>query len=236
MEYRLSAFILFCLLHQSALSLYAQQPYTPPANEKEFERQYQERITKDRLFGIYIPKNLDDALVQLDKLSSEESKKVFLSIPEDSVCRVMHNRLGQWMIVNWSFYEGSRLSHYLRSAGVSYPDDMADFLILAFHRHLNGKTVAVKELALRFREMRRKALEQDRRDGIEHLVVMPMYKQNGSPDTCFEALIVRVPWPRWAVELESRYDNAKFLPVEFVDGMLQDRIRKSPAAEHLRGQ
>ena len=59
--------------------------------------------------------------------------------------------------------------------------------------------------------------EQERRDGIEHLVVMPMYKQNGSPDTCFEALIVRVPWPRWVVELESRYDNAKFLPVEFVD-------------------
>ncbi len=45
--------------------------------------------------------------------------------------------------------------------------------------------------------------EQDRRDGIEHLVVFPMYKQNGSPDTCFEALIVRVPWPRWAVELEQ---------------------------------
>ena len=44
-----------------------------------------------------------------------------------------------------------------------------------------------------------------------------MYKQNGSPDTCFEALIVRVPWPEWAVELERRYDNEKFVPVEFVD-------------------
>ncbi len=59
--------------------------------------------------------------------------------------------------------------------------------------------------------------ERDRRDGIEHLAVFPMYKQNGSPDTCFEALIVRVPWPQWAVELEQRYDNAKFVPVTFVD-------------------
>jgi hypothetical protein len=59
--------------------------------------------------------------------------------------------------------------------------------------------------------------ERERRDGIEHLAVFPMYKQNGSTDTCFEALIVRVPWPAWAVELERRYDNAKFVPVTFVD-------------------
>ena len=37
---------------------------------------------------------------------------------------------------------------------------------------------------------------------IEHLVVFPMYKQNASRDTCFEALIVRVPWPEWVAELE----------------------------------
>ncbi len=47
---------------------------------------------------------------------------------------------------------------------------------------------------------------------------MPMYKQNASTDTCFEALVVRVPWPGWIDELESsRYDNAKFVPVTFVD-------------------
>ncbi|MBV9194059.1 MAG: hypothetical protein JO168_07920 [Solirubrobacterales bacterium] len=61
--------------------------------------------------------------------------------------------------------------------------------------------------------------EQRREDGIEHLVFFPMYKQNGSRDTCFEALIVRVPWPDWIAELErTRYDNPKFLPVELVDG------------------
>jgi len=57
-----------------------------------------------------------------------------------------------------------------------------------------------------------------RTDGIEHLVLFPMYKQNGSRDTCFEALIVRVPWPDWIAELErTGFDNPKFVPVELVD-------------------
>ena len=57
-----------------------------------------------------------------------------------------------------------------------------------------------------------------RTDGLEHLVVFPMYKQNGSRDTCFEALIVRVPWPNWIAELErTRFDNPKFVPVELID-------------------
>jgi hypothetical protein len=60
--------------------------------------------------------------------------------------------------------------------------------------------------------------ERHRQDGVEDLVVFPMYKQNGSRDTCFEALIVRVPWPEHVAELErTRYDNPKFVPVELVD-------------------
>ncbi|HSD78009.1 MAG TPA: DUF6421 family protein [Solirubrobacteraceae bacterium] len=55
-------------------------------------------------------------------------------------------------------------------------------------------------------------------DGIEHLVVFPMYKQNGPRDKTYEALIVRVPWPDWLAELErTRYDNPKFVPVTLVD-------------------
>ncbi|MGZ6725167.1 MAG: DUF6421 family protein, partial [Solirubrobacteraceae bacterium] len=60
--------------------------------------------------------------------------------------------------------------------------------------------------------------ERHREDGVEDLVVFPMYKQNGSRDTCFESLIVRVPWPDHVAELErTRYDNPKFVPVEMVD-------------------
>ncbi len=60
--------------------------------------------------------------------------------------------------------------------------------------------------------------ERNRVDGIEHLVLLPMYTQNGSRDTRFEALLVAVPWPDWLAELErDRYDNAKFVPVTLTD-------------------
>jgi hypothetical protein len=60
--------------------------------------------------------------------------------------------------------------------------------------------------------------DTQRVDGIQHLVMFPMYKQNGSRDKVFEALIVDVPWPEWLAELErTRYDNPKFVPVTLVD-------------------
>ncbi len=137
----------------------------PASTEQEFEKQYRDRIRMDKLNNVYIPKNLDDALLQLDKLTSPDSRIKFKSIPEDSVCMYMHNRLGQWIILNWGFYGGSRLSHYLRSAGITYPDDMADFLILAYHRKLNGKPVGIKELAISFRERRKKEFEAEKKKG-----------------------------------------------------------------------
>jgi len=60
--------------------------------------------------------------------------------------------------------------------------------------------------------------ELRREDGIEHLVLLPMSKQNGPRGISLEALIVRVPWPDWLAELEAtRYDNPKFVPVTLVD-------------------
>ena len=59
--------------------------------------------------------------------------------------------------------------------------------------------------------------EQDRRDGLEHLAVFPMYTQNGNPNRNVEAVIARTVWPQWIAELEAGgYDNAAFVPIEFV--------------------
>ncbi|MDQ1494950.1 MAG: hypothetical protein QOG69_1433 [Actinomycetota bacterium] len=60
--------------------------------------------------------------------------------------------------------------------------------------------------------------EQHRADGLEHLVVFPMYTQNGNPNRNLEAVVIRVVWPDWVAALEAtRYDNAMFVPITFVD-------------------
>jgi hypothetical protein len=152
------------LLGMFALLLPAANAQEGPANnEEEFEKQYQERIKKDKLDGVYIPKNLDDAMLQLDKEISPEARQKMKNLPEDSVSIMLHGRLGLWIIVNWGFYGGSRLSHYLRSAGISFPDDMADFLLLAYHRKINGKPIEIKELAVAFKEKRKIEWEKQRK-------------------------------------------------------------------------
>ncbi|GAA2044715.1 DUF6421 family protein [Catenulispora yoronensis] len=55
-----------------------------------------------------------------------------------------------------------------------------------------------------------------REGGREHLVLFPMYTQNGNLDRNFEALVIRAVWPDWIAELErDRYPNPQFLPIEF---------------------
>ncbi len=158
-------FPLVILLPLTSFAQTQQEEAGPPSTEAEFQQQYQDRIRKEVLNGVYIPKNLEDAMLELDKRISVEARAKFKELPEAEVCSVMHNRLGQWMILNWGFYGGSRLSNYLRSAGVTFPDDMADFLILAYHRRQNGKPVGIKELATDFRDRRKKAYQEEMKKG-----------------------------------------------------------------------
>ena len=59
--------------------------------------------------------------------------------------------------------------------------------------------------------------EQHRVDGAEHLVLFPMYTQNGNPDRVFEAVLLSVLWPEWLADVEARFDNPMFLSVQFLD-------------------
>ena len=107
---------------------------------------YQNHIKKEKLFGVYIPKDLGDAFAQLNRLISPESKKKFRQVSERTAVRKLHFSFGRWMIYNWQFEEGSRFSHYLRKLGLFDPDDMARFVMTAYHRQLNKKPLEIKAL------------------------------------------------------------------------------------------
>ena len=113
---------------------YAQEP---AQTEDEWEESYKKRVKKSVINGVYIPKGLNDALVQLEKLVDSESKVKFKWMEEDKAVRKLHFSFGRWIIYNWGLYEGSRLSAYFNQIGVTYPDDIAQLLIRAFHRKLN---------------------------------------------------------------------------------------------------
>ncbi|MEU8528342.1 MULTISPECIES: DUF6421 family protein [Streptomyces] len=58
----------------------------------------------------------------------------------------------------------------------------------------------------------------DRADGLQRLVLFPMYTQNGNLDRNFEAVVLRMVWPEWLSELEAtRYDNPGFCGITFED-------------------
>ena len=60
--------------------------------------------------------------------------------------------------------------------------------------------------------------EQHRLDGLEQLVVFPMYTQNGNPDRNLEAVLLRVVWPDWVARIEAeQFQNPMFVPVAFTD-------------------
>jgi len=59
---------------------------------------------------------------------------------------------------------------------------------------------------------------QHRVDGLPHLVVFPMYTQNGNPGRQVEAVLLEVIWPDFVADLEAGdYSNPLFLPIRFLD-------------------
>lgn len=59
--------------------------------------------------------------------------------------------------------------------------------------------------------------QQHRVDGARHLVVFPMYTQNGSSRRLVEAVLVEAIWPDFIARLETEYTNRLFVSLRLVD-------------------
>lgn len=115
---------------------------------KEYNKLYQSRIKKEYLNDIYIPQDLKDAFTELRRLSDKKGLEKYKTATEETVVKKLYFSLGRWIMVNWGFHGGSRLSHYLKTKlGVSHPEDQAVFIMKSFHRSLNKKDLELKKTA-----------------------------------------------------------------------------------------
>lgn len=133
----------FLLIH---ISTSFGQELAPANNMEEYQKLYDYRIRQSHLNGTYIPEGLTDAFVQLNKLIAEADRKQLATYPEELVARNLEGTLGRWIVYNWGFEGGSRMSHFLKNIGLTHPNDMATFIIVTYHRTLNDQPLDVKPL------------------------------------------------------------------------------------------
>jgi len=151
---------LFLLVPLLSTDLFAQKP---PETVDEFEKAHQRRIRREMIRGVYIPRDIGDTFVELNRLTDKESRKKFKTMPEQLAAQKLHFSLGRWIIVNWSFYEGSRLTVWLNKAGLFHPDDMARFIIIMYHRNQNKQPLEAKALVEQLLEVRKKLEEEQKK-------------------------------------------------------------------------
>ena len=104
------------------------------AQEKVSSQRYY-RYLVDRINGIYIPKDMDEAIDSLDVIISPEDKRYITdSLTLDGFRINCHHGLGMWIRNNWGLWGGSRLQRYFLDKNVYHPDEMSDYILKAYYK------------------------------------------------------------------------------------------------------
>ncbi len=109
--------------------------------------------------GFYIPKDLKDTFVELNKMLSIELVEEMKNGTEREMIRY-HRTLGMWMRNNWGLWKGSRLSSYFNKMGIHHPDDMSGIIFTSFWRHLNGRPIELKKQVKYYQDYWKKVKEE----------------------------------------------------------------------------
>ncbi len=108
-------------------------------NQNNTEKEYQQKLQKDSINGVYIPKNLKDCFIQLDKILSDKDKQTIKHLENREKTILLHHGFGTWLRNNWGLWGGSRLQQYLAQKGLNHPDDMSAIVLEFYYDWLNGQ-------------------------------------------------------------------------------------------------
>ena len=96
---------------------------------------------KSHIDEVYIPKDLEDAIEQLNISFPDSLKNNIKTLTENQFTAEYHFSTGLAIRNNWNLWQGSRLSHYFNRKGIKHPDDMSGIILTSFHRQLVGKDI-----------------------------------------------------------------------------------------------
>lgn len=92
----------------------------------------------------YIPRDLEDCLVQLEGGLSPESLVMIRDESEEDMSDY-HFGLGMGLRNGWGLWSGSRLAKWFNEKGVHHPDDMSMIILESFRRYLNDEPIKLEE-------------------------------------------------------------------------------------------
>ena len=116
------------------------------AKKQELER----RLTLDSINHIYIPPNIKECFIELDKELTPEVVSKLNAFKSAGEMGVHHFGMGMWMRNNWGLWGGSKLSAYMRQRGFRDPDSMSSEILRYYYFWFKGNKEIYKEFEAKY--------------------------------------------------------------------------------------
>ena len=104
------------------------------------QRVLRDNATRERLDGVYIPKDLTDCFIELDKLLPAEVRDDMHARKGNASMVDYHMTLGMRLRNTWGLWANSRLAVFLSARGLQHPDDMSGLILDRYRGWLQGRT------------------------------------------------------------------------------------------------
>jgi Tol biopolymer transport system component len=96
----------------------------------------------------YIPKDIQECMVQLDRVLSPEGIQQIKAMKEDDLAP-LHHGLGMKIRNGWGFWAGSDLARYFLQHGLQQPEAMSSVILHCYWRHLHDLPIDFEREAQR---------------------------------------------------------------------------------------
>jgi hypothetical protein len=101
------------------------------------------------------PVNINEAIMQLDKVYSDKNKKEIFDMTESEYTTKSRFSVGLWIRYHWGLSQGNKLSKYFNDLGIYRPNDMSAIIIHCYYRHLHNRDFELDKLIKTYQERRK---------------------------------------------------------------------------------